>query len=682
MLFPPPACLRVRVLLHGASDDPGPCLRALAAQTYPAEAVEVCLLRAAPIAADAALSSLRILTGPAAWRNGIEEEGCELLALLDGRGEPEPDWMATLVRQMEQYNPPCVGSAVRPASPAGWPRMLPPEWASTFDRPCDYGLGDRWGRFPELRLSAAGAMLWREEALAIGGAPQAGSHAGGRREHVDAVGDWVAALIDRVAQRGQAYPYLGSPCVRLTAAVRTVPVRTLLQTAWQTGRAGPRSSVARAARSAGVATARTVVSFARGDVATATRHAVALARTAGAVGGRTSPGRPAAEPRGALAWSAWWTVRAVAAAARLRPLMGPCRLPQPRVLHVTPSDFSPDSLIGGGERAASELARAMAAHTPTTLLVFRSQGGDLEREESCGLRVRGMAARRLGGRTLNPWTPGVLAAVRDADVVHCHQPRTMIAALAVAAARRYGKPVFVSDHGADEWSAFGALGLQGWVTRYLAVSRYAAVSYGYPLERTRVVWNGTDPGRLRCEGVSRGRSVLYVGRLTPGKGAAYLLQALPPDVEAVVIGGAEDAAYVRRLQELAQGRRVRFVYVTDSYEDLARAYASAAVTVLPSLNELFGLVVAESFACGTPVIASRMGGLPEIVAHGRNGLLVPIRSPHALRSAIDWMLANPDAAQRMGAAGRSDVQARFTWDAVARRCLEAYGDGEGMGDER
>jgi glycosyltransferase involved in cell wall biosynthesis len=182
--------------------------------------------------------------------------------------------------------------------------------------------------------------------------------------------------------------------------------------------------------------------------------------------------------------------------------------------------------------------------------------------------------------------------------------------------------------------------------------------------------------------------VLFVGRLTPHKGVDRLLQALPAEAELRLVGSTghdprlPERDYPRFLRYLARDRHVEFVG-TASDDLLPPLYRSAEVLVLPSVDrtcygrpvrtsELLGLVVLEAMASGTPVIASRIGGLPEVVEDGVTGFLVPPGNVGALHDRLAQMLGDHTLARRLGANARDTVLDRFTWAKVAERCLAAY----------
>src|SRR5690606_9323764 len=182
--------------------------------------------------------------------------------------------------------------------------------------------------------------------------------------------------------------------------------------------------------------------------------------------------------------------------------------------------------------------------------------------------------------------------------------------------------------------------------------------------------------------------VLFAGRLTPHKGVDRLLRALPAGAELTVAGTAghdrrrPERDYPHLLRRLAAGREVRFAgQMSDS--DLAAAHRRAAVFALPTVDvtcygrpvaipELLGLGVLEAMASGTPVVASRVGGVPELVADGETGFLVDPGDVPALRDRLAALLSDRRLAREMGDAGRSAVLERLTWRHCARRCLAAY----------
>jgi glycosyltransferase involved in cell wall biosynthesis len=356
-----------------------------------------------------------------------------------------------------------------------------------------------------------------------------------------------------------------------------------------------------------------------------------------------------------------------------------------RVTHVAPTPFGQAGLFGGGERYPLELARALAEQIDCELITFGRVSH--EQREQSGLRIRTLRALGwMGGHPAQPFAPGLLAALRGAHVVHTHHMRSLPSRMAVLTGRALQAMTAVTDHGLSG-SSWGGL-LPRLFDVFLTVSAYSAEELGAPADRTRVIYGGADPIRYAPDPRATRHGVLFVGRLTPHKGVDRLLEALPPGAAVRIVGSTghdqrpPERDYPALLRDLARDRDVEFLGpVPDS--DLPGLYRSAQVLVLPSVertrygrfvkvSELLGLAVLEAMASGTPVLVSRIGGLPEVVREGETGFLVPPGDTAALRERLDQVLGDRALAERLGANARDDVLARFTWQKVAERCLQAY----------
>ncbi|GGS70552.1 MULTISPECIES: glycogen synthase [Streptomyces] len=302
------------------------------------------------------------------------------------------------------------------------------------------------------------------------------------------------------------------------------------------------------------------------------------------------------------------------------------------------------------------------------------------------------------------------AALEGRELVHSH---TWYAGLAGHVAKLlYGIPHVVTAHSLEPlrpWKAEqlgGGYALSGWAERTAIEAADAVIAVSgamredilacYPAldpARVHVVHNGIDTRLYRPDhgtdaltrhGIDPGRPyVLFVGRITRQKGVPHLLRAvrdIDPGAQVVLCAGAPDTPEIdREFQELFEElRRVRegvfWIPQMLPRTEVVQLLTRAAVFVCPSVYEPLGIVNLEAMACGTPVVASRVGGIPEVVADGRTGLLVEADDDFAsgLARALDTVLADPQTARRMGEAGRARAVGEFGWDAVARRTAGLY----------
>ncbi|MFF0878498.1 glycogen synthase [Micromonospora aurantiaca (nom. illeg.)] len=314
------------------------------------------------------------------------------------------------------------------------------------------------------------------------------------------------------------------------------------------------------------------------------------------------------------------------------------------------------------------------------------------------------------------------AGTAGTDVVHSH---TWYANLAGHTAKLlHGVPHVVTAHSLEPlrpWKAEqlgGGYALSSWCERtaFEAADAIIAVSAGmrrdvltaYPAvnpDRVRVVYNGIDTAQYAPDpgtdvldrlGIDPARpSVVYVGRITRQKGLPYLLRAareLPADTQLVLLAGAPDtpeiAAEVEGLVAELRATRSGVIWVAAMLpkHEVIQVLTHATVFACPSVYEPMGIVNLEAMACETAVVATATGGIPEVVADGETGLLVPIeqagdgsgtpldpeRFVADLAARMNELLADPERIAAFGAAGRRRAVEHFSWDAIARQTIEVY----------
>jgi starch synthase len=302
------------------------------------------------------------------------------------------------------------------------------------------------------------------------------------------------------------------------------------------------------------------------------------------------------------------------------------------------------------------------------------------------------------------------AAVASADLVHSH---TWYANLAGhLAALLYGIPHVMTVHSLEPlrpWKAEqlgGGYAVSSWCERVAVESAAAviAVSDGmredvlaaYPAvaaDRVRVIRNGidtaeysSDPGTdvLKRYGVDPAApSVVFVGRVTRQKGLPVLLQAvagLDPAAQLVICAGQADTpeleAEVSDLARQLRAQRTGVIWLSGmlAKREVIQLLSHATVFACPSLYEPLGIVNLEAMACGTAVVGSRVGGIPEVVAEGKTGLLVPPGNPPALASAINALVTDLPRAAEMGQLGRERAVAEFGWASIAAQTAALYAE--------
>jgi starch synthase len=363
----------------------------------------------------------------------------------------------------------------------------------------------------------------------------------------------------------------------------------------------------------------------------------------------------------------------------------------------------PPEVYGGAGVHVTYLARELA---PLVDLTVHCQGAD--RPGAVAHRPWDLLADANQALQVISTDLSMTAAVGTAQLVHSH---TWYANLAGhLAAMLYGIPHVMTMHSLEvlrPWKAEqlgGGYHLSSWCERDSATAAAAviAVSEGMradiltaypdiPAERIHVIRNGIDtaeyapdPGTEILErfGVDLARPyVIFVGRITRQKGVPVLLRAasgLVPEAQLVLCAGAADTpellAEVTELVDGLQASRSGVLWIPEMLPrpELVQLLTHATVFAIPSLYEPLGIVNLEAMACATAVVGSRTGGIPEVVADGVTGLLVPPDDPGQLAEALNALLRDPERAQVMGQEGRKRAVAEFGWPAIAAQTAALY----------
>ncbi len=385
----------------------------------------------------------------------------------------------------------------------------------------------------------------------------------------------------------------------------------------------------------------------------------------------------------------------------------------------------PPNVYGGAGVHVEYLARELARLMPVEVRCFGAQ----QRQEA-NLVVRGFAADDSGfgcPKTLRSVFGAVqrdaamAAAGCDADLVHVHTWYTHLGGILLK--ENYGIPLALTVHSLEPLRPWkreqlgGGYDFSCWVEKtaiemadaVIAVSESTKADvlrfFNVDPARVHVIHNGIDPAEyvarhdaevLRRYGIDAALPyILFVGRITRQKGIMHLvraLQHLEPGFQVVLCAGSPDtpeiADELKRAVDAAKEAREGIVWIEKMVpkEDLIAIYSQAALFVCPSIYEPFGIINLEAMACGVPVVASAVGGIPEVVVPGETGALVPVaqmdeapfepidaeKFARDLAGAINNLMRDGALRAKMGAAARRRVEEKFSWAAIARRTAEVY----------
>jgi glycosyltransferase involved in cell wall biosynthesis len=339
--------------------------------------------------------------------------------------------------------------------------------------------------------------------------------------------------------------------------------------------------------------------------------------------------------------------------------------------------ISPGLGLGGSERLTLTYARGLEARGHRTLIAHGPPEGLSSIVEAAGVEHRLVHRKRLGVRTLRPWLRALRALVRDfePDLIHAQSTRTSLVSALVAPR----VPLLSTVHGIEpSEERLAALLLRASRARVTAVSQASADGIlRYRLSPPiRVLPPGVDVAELERAGKAAPSSaisprrplVVCVARHDPVKGVDVLVEAFPDVLSAIpeaglqLVGGGEDhARLIARAAELGLGDAIEFT----GFQPNPTPYLAAAdLVVLPSRREGLPVSALEAFALAKPLVATAVGGTPDLVRDGDTGWLVPAEQPSALAAAIVEALEDPAECARRAAHGHELVARTYSIDVV------------------
>jgi starch synthase len=396
---------------------------------------------------------------------------------------------------------------------------------------------------------------------------------------------------------------------------------------------------------------------------------------------------------------------------------------------ILTKEYPPYTYGGAGvhvDRLTKELASLDGGSHQICLLCFGDQNEALPNTIITGVNASAPVKDQDPGRQILLDTlsndVAMVGKLDGADVIHCHTWYTHLAGCLLKQILR--APLVLTTHSLEAQRPWKkeqlgpAYSASLWMekTAYHNADAVIAVSaamkqdvhrlYGVPLEKIHVIHNGIDTETyrpvengevLRAYGIDAGKPfILSVARLTRQKGIGYFLDSvkyLNPGIQVVLCASSPDTAdymeeIAAKVEAIRSHRSGRVIWIKESVpvNDLVVLYTHASLFVCPSIYEPFGITNLEAMACRRPVVASAVGGIPEVVMDGETGRLVrfapagpdhpepedPERFIHDLAAAIDDMLLSPERLRAMGEKARQRVIKDFSWTAVARRTADLY----------
>ena len=308
-----------------------------------------------------------------------------------------------------------------------------------------------------------------------------------------------------------------------------------------------------------------------------------------------------------------------------------------------------------------------------------------------------------------------------ADLVHCHTWYTHLGG--ILAKLNYGMPLVITTHSLEPLRPWKREQLGGgydfslWVERTALEMADAVIAvsdgtkqdimkhFGITEKKIQIIHNGIDPNEYQKQtstkallrnGVDPSKPyVLFVGRITRQKGIIYLVQAiqhLNPDFQVVLCAGAPDTSEIENEMETAvkeaSAHREGIIWISEMLDkpSVIELYSHAAVFCCPSIYEPFGIINLEAMACETAVVATAIGGIPEVVVDGETGFLVPVQQlqetpftpldptkfAQDLAVAINRLMADKPLRERFAQAGRQRAAQLFSWAAIAKETQGLY----------
>lgn len=350
--------------------------------------------------------------------------------------------------------------------------------------------------------------------------------------------------------------------------------------------------------------------------------------------------------------------------------------------------------VGGIANYIFELSKAFKDRGVDTIVA--SSGGDMED----GLSKAGIPHEKLNIRTKFEFSPKVFMAAfavkriaerESVDIIHAHTRVSQV--VGILASRMTGIPMVTTCHGyfkkrlrsvIDTWGD-KVIAISGAVYRHLREDldvddkRIELVYSGIDIYKFSKDFSGEEIAKTKASLGLGGKSVIgTIGRLSSVKGQKFFVQAMAdvlealPDAAGLVVGSGPEGPPIKSLaMALGIDDRISFV---DSVQDTRDVLSAMDVFVFPSIKEGLGMALLEALAMAKPCVASRTGGIEDIIEDRENGILVNVADPKAISAAVLELLSDVGLRVKIGSNGRRLAQSRFTLDRMAGDIIKVYTD--------
>lgn len=362
--------------------------------------------------------------------------------------------------------------------------------------------------------------------------------------------------------------------------------------------------------------------------------------------------------------------------------------------------------VGGGQVHVYELSKALTKLGCEVHVICNAMENCRNHEEISGIHIHRVGIVGKVG-SIHRRSRYILSSQKKAreihrknrlDIIHAHVPAGAIAG--VMAGKTLGLPIVTTIHtlyfkvrGFTEEMPPLSKYMEKFIVKLphdkiIAVSRVIAKQLkglGIAAEKIEIIPNGVNLRMFNPKassvrhrlGIKDGSVVSFFGRLWKVKGVEFLIKAVPlivekiPNAKFLIIGdGPQKESLMKLADDLNVSKYVKFCR-SISYSEMPAYIKASDCVVLPSLMEGLPITALEAMGCGVPVIATRVGGTPEVVEDGKNGFLIEPRRPKSIAEKLIQLLKDEKLRKRMGEAGRKFAE-KFDWDVIAGRTLEVY----------